>query len=135
MHSGNRGANASGNGSRSRNRRKRGHGLATVSAAVLALLIAGEGMAQSSQRTVDLGASLTLSRTAELALERNRDILNSRHQLNLAGEQVSEAWGDVYPRVDFSGSFTRNVAPQVSFLPAQIFDPNAPEGEFIPIQF
>jgi len=80
-------------------------------------------------------APLTLSRTVETALERNRDIVNSRYQLNLADEQVGEAWSNVYPSVDFSSSFTRNVSPQVSFLPAQIFDPNAPEGEFIPIQF
>ena len=91
--------------------------------------------AQQAQRALPGAGPLTLSAAAELAFSRNRDIANARQQLNLAGEQVSEAWSNVYPRVDFSSSFTRNVAPQVSFLPAQIFDPNAPDGEFIPIQF
>ena len=98
------------------------------------LVAVGDMSAQDRAGQV-VDAPMTLSRTVEVAMERNRDIINSRYQLNLAGEQVSEAWSNVYPSVDFSGSFTRNVSPQVSFLPAQIFDPNAPEGEFIPLQF
>lgn len=97
-------------------------------------VMSGEVSAQTSTAPV-VDAPLTLSRAVETALDRNRDIVGSRYQLNLAEEQVGEAWSMVYPSVDFSGSFTRNVSPQVSFLPAQIFDPNAPEGEFIPIQF
>ncbi|MDE2796845.1 MAG: TolC family protein [Gemmatimonadota bacterium] len=76
-----------------------------------------------------------LSTVVRVALERNRDVLDAEYQVTVAGEQVSEAWSDVYPTVDLSSSFTRNVAPQVSFLPAQIFNPNADEGEFIPVQF
>lgn len=69
------------------------------------------------------------------ALERNRDILDASYQLAVARGQVTEAWSSVYPSLDLSSSFTRNVAPQVSFLPAQIFDPTAAEGDFIPVQF
>ena len=76
-----------------------------------------------------------LSSLARAAVERNRDVLDARYQLGVAQRQVSEAWSDVYPSLDLSSSFTRNVAPQVSFLPAQIFDPTAAEGDFIPIQF
>jgi len=76
-----------------------------------------------------------LSELARAAVERNRDVLDARYQLGVAQRQVSEAWSDVYPSLDVSSSFTRNVAPQVSFLPAQIFDPTAAEGDFIPVQF
>ena len=76
-----------------------------------------------------------LSAVARAALEHNRDVLDAEYQVAVAGEQVSEAWSEVYPSVDLSSSFTRNVAPQVSFLPAQIFDPSAAEGDFIPVQF
>ena len=87
-------------------------------------------------RAPDLGdGPATLSRIVAVALERNRDILDAGYQVALAGGQVSEAWSGLYPSLEFSGSFTRNVAPQVSFLPAQIFDPNAAEGDFIPVQF
>ena len=76
-----------------------------------------------------------LSAVVRMALDRNRDVLDAEYQAAVAGEQVAEAWSGVYPSVDLSSSFTRNLAPQVSFLPAQIFNPDATEGEFIPVQF
>lgn len=97
---------------------------------------AGAVSAQNSRTAVELeGEPLRMSRVVAAALERNRDILEAQYQLAIAGEQVTEAWSRVFPSVDLSSSFTRNVAPQVSFLPAQIFDPSANEGDFIPIQF
>lgn len=76
-----------------------------------------------------------LSAIAEAAIERNREILDAEFELALANGQVAEAWSDFYPSVSLSSSYTRNVAPQVSFLPAQIFDPSAAQGDFIPVQF
>ena len=76
-----------------------------------------------------------LSTIARAALEGNRDIIDAEYELALARGQVSEAWSDVYPSVDLSSTYTRNVAPQVSFLPARIFDPTASQGDFIPVQF
>ena len=76
-----------------------------------------------------------LSAVAGTAIERNREIIDAEQELALANGQVAEAWSDVYPSVALSSSYTRNVAPQVSFLPAQIFDPTAAEGDFIPVQF
>lgn len=88
-----------------------------------------------AQEVERLSGPVVLSDAVGLALERNRDILDSEYQLEVADNQVSEAWSNVFPSLDLQSSFTRNVAPQVSFLPAQIFNPEAPEGEFIPIQF
>ena len=92
--------------------------------------------AQERSPAAELGdRPVLLSTVVRMALERNRDVLDAEYQVAVAGEQVAEAWGSVYPSVDLSSSFTRNVAPQVSFLPARIFNPNATEGEFIPVQF
>ncbi|MCY4573841.1 MAG: TolC family protein, partial [Gemmatimonadetes bacterium] len=107
----------------------------------LAVLLAcgWSGGAASAQRPASApglgdGPAL-LSAVAEAALERNREIVDAEYELALANGQVSEAWSDFYPSVNLSSSYTRNVAPQVSFLPAQIFDPSAAEGDFIPVQF
>jgi outer membrane protein TolC len=48
---------------------------------------------------------------------------------------VSEAWADVYPQVNLNTSYTRNLSPAVSFLPAIFFDPDAEEGDLIQVQF
>ena len=76
-----------------------------------------------------------LSDAVRAALDRNLDIVDAAQEVALADQQLSETWSVFYPSLDVSSSYTRNVAPQVSFLPAQIFDPAAAEGEFIPVQF
>ncbi len=96
----------------------------------------GAAMAQSRTSASELGdGPLLLSAIAEAAVERNREIIDAEYELALANGQVAEAWSDFYPSVNLSSSYTRNVAPQVSFLPAQIFDPSAAQGDFIPVQF
>ena len=96
----------------------------------------GSALAQERSVSPRLGDDpVLLSTLVRVALEWNRDVLEAEYEVAVAGEQVAEAWSNVYPSLDLSSSFTRNVAPQVSFLPAQIFNPNAAEGEFIPVQF
>ena len=109
----------------------------TLLGALAGAFPSGAGVeAQERSPAPELGDQpVLLSAVVRMALERNRDVLDAEYQVAVAGEQVSEAWSNVYPSVDLSSSFTRNVAPQVSFLPAQIFNPNATEGEFIPVQF
>ncbi len=103
---------------------------------VCSWLSAEEALAQRPLSDAGLGGGpARLSTVARAALERNRDVIGAEYELAVANGRVSEAWSDVYPNVDFSSSYTRNVAPQVSFLPAQIFDPSAAEGDFIPVQF
>ena len=107
-------------------------------AVVFATLVGTVGTTAAQQRSPEdaLGdGPVLLSTVARLAVERNRDVLDARYELGVAEGQVSEAWADVYPSLDLSSSYTRNVSPQVSFLPAQIFDPTASEGDFIPVQF
>lgn len=77
--------------------------------------------------------SLSIRDAVRTALEQSRDIQDARLSLEEANERVSEAWGAVFPKVDFNASYTRNIAPQVSFLPAEIF--GGEPGEFIKVQF
>ncbi len=107
-------------------------------AAVFVALAGPSGFAAAQQRSPGDGPGddpVLLSTLARVAVERNRDVLDARYQLGVAEGQVAEAWSDVYPSLDLSSSYTRNISPQVSFLPAQIFDPTAAEGDFIPVQF
>ncbi len=61
------------------------------------------------------------------------DIQDAYLALEEADERVAEAWSSVMPKIDFSGSYTRNIAPMVSFLPAEFF--GGEEGEYVKVQF
>ncbi|MCG6955607.1 MAG: TolC family protein [Gemmatimonadetes bacterium] len=88
-----------------------------------------------------LGQEATATRTFSLgqavntALHQNRDVQAARLALQEADKQVTEAWSQVYPSVDFSASYTRNVSPSVNFLPAVFFNPQAGPDDFIKVQF
>ena len=94
----------------------------------LLLLPSGAG-AQGTDRPLGLE---TLIRSA---LDSNRDLRAARYQLETAREQVSEAWSNVYPSVNLNASFSRNISPNVQFLPAQIFDATAGPDDYISVQF
>lgn len=98
---------------------------------VLALTAAAPAAAQDTgpDRVMDL------EQVVRRALDGNRDVRAARLGLDEANERVSEAWGEVYPNVNFNASYTRNVSPTVNFLPAGIFNPDAPEDEYVAVQF
>ncbi len=79
--------------------------------------------------------TITLNSAVRRAIEHNPQLQAARLSLDEAGGQVTEAWGSVFPTVDFSTTYVRNLSPLLSFLPAIIFDPNASPDEFIPVQF
>ena len=92
-----------------------------------ALLLMGNAQTPSGSMT------LSIREAVELALQQSLDMEDAFLALEEAEERVSEAWSNVYPSVDFSGSYTRNIAPMVSFLPAEIF--GGEPGEFLKVQF
>ena len=79
--------------------------------------------------------SLTLDEALRMAVEGSREVEQARLQLAVARGQVSEAWAGIYPSIDVGGSYTRNVSPAVSFIPAIFFNPDAAEGELLKVQF
>ncbi len=78
--------------------------------------------------------ALTLPQAVEMALERSRDVRDARFGLELAREQVSEAWGSVLPTLDLSASYTRNLTRPTTFMPA-FFDPDASPDDLVQVRF
>ena len=79
--------------------------------------------------------TLGIRNVVDLALRQNRDLRAADYGLEVAEEQVSEAWSNVYPQVSASADYTRNLKPAVSFLPAVIFDPSAGPDDYLQVQF
>ncbi|MDZ7779547.1 MAG: TolC family protein [Gemmatimonadota bacterium] len=102
------------------------------SGVLIALLLTGAPLGVDAQETRVLG----LEDAVRTALDQSRDVRTAELGLEEANEQVSEAWSNVYPSVDFNASYTRNLSPAVNFLPAAIFgDPDAGPDDFVPVQF
>jgi outer membrane protein TolC len=78
---------------------------------------------------------LTLTDAIKVGLANNSQIKRSLFSLKVADEEVTKAWSSVLPDITGSATYTRNLEIPVNFVPAQFFDPNAPEGELVPLQF
>ena len=109
--------------------------LRSRAASVLTWLLMGGAPVAAEDTSAGGDLLLNIDEVVELALDRGREMQEARLLLTEAEELASEAWGEVYPRVDFSGSYVRNISPPVSFVPARIFNPAAPEGEFLSLEF
>lgn len=77
----------------------------------------------------------TLRRCVEFALLNSRTLHDARLQLDVAGAQVREAWGEVMPHIDASASLTRNLTDQTGFFPAIFFNPEAGPNDFVKVKF
>jgi outer membrane protein TolC len=113
---------------------KRGsHGLAHVLRIAIGALALASGAPAAAQQAP--AEALTLPEVVRSALARSRDIRQARYALDEAEERVAEAWGSVYPDVNVSASYIRNVSVPVNFLPAIFVDPNAGPDDLIPMKF
>jgi outer membrane protein len=77
---------------------------------------------------------LTLDRAEEIALQQSRDLAGARLELETARRQVREAWSSVFPQVDLSAVYTRNLSVPVSFLPGVFFPDEDPDA-LVPVRF
>jgi outer membrane protein TolC len=109
--------------------------LATRPGQLAAQTLEGEPVSARSEPASARSEPVTLSmrEAVGIALRQSLDIQDAYLALEEANERVSEAWSSAMPSVDFTGSYTRNIAPMVSFLPAEIF--GGKEGDFIKVQF
>jgi len=117
-------------GARQREATPWARGIALTALMAMVAAVGADAQAQEGSARV-----MDLEQVIRRALEENREVRTARLGLDEADDRVSEAWGEVYPSVDFNASFTRNVSPTVNFLPAIVFNPEAEPGEFIPVQF
>lgn len=99
---------------------------------VIAVLVFGGGAAWGPEGEP---AAYTLRGALGVALENNRDLQEARLGLATADQQVREAWGSLFPDVGATLGYQRNLEVQKAFLPAIIFDPDAPPDELVPVQF
>jgi outer membrane protein len=81
------------------------------------------------------GAPLTLDRAIEVALTQSRDVEDAQLTLRTARQQVREAWGTVYPQLDLSAMYTRNLTVPGTFLPRIFVDPDAGPDELVQVRF
>lgn len=78
---------------------------------------------------------ITLSQAIELAVANSPQINRAILAVDDADQLVRIARGEVFPEIISSINYTRNVEIPVTFIPAQFFDPTAPEGQLLPVQF
>lgn len=64
--------------------------------------------------------TLTLDDAIRIALDQNYDVRGSKLDVRTADAQVREAWGQVLPELDASGSYTRNVVNANPFAGSDI---------------
>ena len=105
---------------------------ACVAAAMGALVVEDLAGQRGGERSA---GTLSLREAVRIAIDRNRRLEEARFDLEAADQTVRDAWGQFYPTLTLTANYTRNVSPSVTFVPAQFFDPGAPEGEFISLQF
>ncbi|SHN12628.1 Outer membrane protein TolC [Cyclobacterium lianum] len=77
----------------------------------------------------------TLEESVTYALENNADARNARLEIEAARGLVGERRAEGLPQINTSVSATKNLIVPISPFPAMFFDPDAPEGEFIGVQF
>ncbi|MEW6196349.1 MAG: TolC family protein [Bacteroidota bacterium] len=61
---------------------------------------------------------ISLDDAIKLALEKNWDVKLSEKDILRADEQISEAYANAFPRLEFNGRYVRNIKLPVLFLPS-----------------
>jgi len=89
-----------------------------------ALFLMGISAAQSQE-----SKNLSLSDAVNTAMQYNTSMLNSKLDVEIARKKVWETTAMGLPHVDITSAYT--FLPKVPSIPANVFDPNAPEGQMM----
>ncbi len=79
--------------------------------------------------------SFTLAEAQAYALEHNLNAKNAKASIRSAKGQVTEVTGLGLPQINGTVNYQRNIKQPISLVPAQFFDPSAPEGTFSELVF
>jgi outer membrane protein TolC len=79
--------------------------------------------------------SMSLDDCINYALKNNANVKSTRTSINESEARVAELLATGFPQISANADLGNNYIIPTSFLPAQIFDPTAPEGQFIGVQF
>jgi outer membrane protein len=110
-------------------------GVGRAMAAALVVAAAAVAAPAGAQESGEALPRVTLGAAVRQALAENRELEAARYELAGARGAVREAWSNVFPTVNLVSNYTRNLEVPVSFLPARLMDPNAPEDQLVPVRF
>lgn len=96
---------------------------------VLVVCIALAAQAALAQRP------MTLEECIGYALENNPNVKSSRAAVEASQAKVGEYLSSGLPQLSAAADLGDNFVIPTTFVPAQIFDPGAPEGALAPVQF
>ena len=85
--------------------------------------------------TVHGQQEFSLKQAVEYALLNNEQVLNSELAIEDSEAQVWETKSGGLPKIDANVSYNNNLKIPVSIIPANVFDPTAPEGEIAAVKF
>jgi outer membrane protein len=88
-----------------------------------------------AQQNPDSVINLTLERSIKIALENNENIQIADMEIDVSRAVTGEYLSAGLPQVDITAAFNKNFIIRRTFVPANIFDPTAPEGEVLELQF
>ena len=77
----------------------------------------------------------SLQQVWDYADKHNIQIQTAAANKLIAGKQVKQAYGGLYPTVSANGGFTDNLKLQPTLIPAQLFNQSAPAGTFTEVTF
>ncbi len=88
------------------------------------------GFAQDSTKT-----SFSLEDAQTYALQNNQQVQNARLDILIAKKKIWETTAIGLPHADASVGHNYNIDLPVTLIPAKIFNPNAPDGEYTEMRF
>ncbi len=104
----------------------------SVFAAAIALLVGQPAGAQ----ILEQAEVYSLARALHMSLDNNELLQQAEFDLQIADQQVREAWASVLPDVRVSASYQRNLRVQQGFLPAQLLGvPGAGPDDLVAVRF
>ncbi len=83
----------------------------------------------------DLSSGFSLEQAVEYALEHNANIKKAENQVLQAKKKVWETTSMGFPQIDGGASYQKYIKQPVQLLPAQIMNPSAPPGTYVPVKF
>jgi len=91
--------------------------------------------AQEPQENKVVLENYTLEQCIQYALDHSNTLKNAKLDIQIAEQQIRQTAADGLPQVNGSLNVLHNYKVPKSFLPAQLVDPNAPEGTFAAVEF
>ena len=98
---------------------------------VFCVLMSSAGFSQEK----DSIYTLSLEQAQQLALQRNKNVLNAELDVLKAKKKIWETTAIGLPQVSGSISHNYNIDLPVTLLPARIFNPQAPPGTYMEMRF